>query len=341
VADPGASSKSPAGVITGGRKRQLTILCPCYNEARVVRLFFGRLLPVVKGLSERYDVHVVFLNNASTDDTLAEILGLRQDWPQVYVVTFSRNVGYQRSIEGGLRNADGDLFIIIDVDCEDPPELIPLFVEKYEEGFDVAYGERVDREETAPIKAIRKLFYRVLRKLADEEIILDMAEFALFTREVRDAIVQDRDSFPFIRSSIGRVGFRRIGIPFKRQRRIGGKTHYNFAAMAVFAVAGLLSASTLVLRLPIYIFPFWFVALVVLGIWFGSTGGAWPGVAAMLLFAAYVGLSLAFMSLYIARSYKNGLRRPNAFVDRRNSCLPGDEGCGIERGAQLDPAKRK
>jgi polyisoprenyl-phosphate glycosyltransferase len=315
---------SPADA-TSGRRIQLTILCPCYNEEAVVRPFFDRLLPVVKELSAKCDVNVVFLNNASTDNTLSQILTLREDWSRVYVITFSRNVGYQRSVEGGLRNTESDLYVIIDVDCEDPPELIPLFLEKFEEGFDIAYGERVDRDEPAPIKGARKLFYRVLRSLADEEIILDMAEFALFTREVRDAIAQDHDSFPFIRSSIGRVGFRRVGIPFKRGQRIGGKTHYNFAGMVVFAIAGLLSASTLVLRLPIYIFPFWLAILILLGIWFAVTGASWAAVAAMLLFAAYVGLTLAFMSLYVARSYKNGFFRPNAFIDRRMSYLPTKE----------------
>ena len=326
---PRALAESAAEA-TGGRRVRLTVLCPCYNEEAVVPLFFGRLLPVIKGLSAKYDVHVIFLNNASTDDTLSQIIALREDWSHVYVVTFSRNVGYQRSIEGGLRNTDSDLYVIIDVDCEDPPELIPIFLEKFEQGFDIAYGERVDREEAAPIKGARKLFYRLLRRLADEEIILDMAEFALFTREVRDAIIQDHDSFPFIRSSIGRVGFRRVGIPFKRQQRIGGKTHYNFIGMLVFAVAGLLSASTLVLRLPIYIFPFWLAALIVLGVCFASTGASWAAVAAMLLFAAYVGLTLAFMSLYVARSYKNGLFRPNAFIDRRMSRLPTKERSAAE-----------
>ena len=319
--DPSAPPDQAADA-AGERRVRLTILCPCYNEEAVIALFFNRLLPVIKQLSVKYDVQAVFLNNASTDSSLSQINSLREHWPHVYVVTFSRNVGYQRSVEGGLRNIDSDLYAIIDVDCEDPPELIPVFLEKFEQGFDIAYGERVDREESAPIKGARKLFYRVLRRLADEEIILDMAEFALFTREVRDAIVQDHDSFPFIRSSIGRVGFRRIGIPFKRQQRIGGRTHYNFVGMVVFAVAGLLSASTLVLRLPIYIFPFWLAILIVLGIWFASTGAGWAAVAALLLFAAYVGLTLAFMSLYVARSYKNGLFRPNAFIDRRMSRLP-------------------
>ena len=201
----------------------LSILCPCFNEQGVITAFFAQLQPVIETISSRYHVRTIFLNNASTDGTLKEILDLRSKWPDIYVITFSRNVGYQRSLDSGLRNTDGDLFMFIDVDCEDPPALIPTFIEAYEQGHDIVYGERLDREEPAALKGTRKLFYRLLKKLADDEIILDMAEFGLFTAEVRQAIISDTNSFPFIRSSIGRVGFKRCAIPFKRDRRIAGR----------------------------------------------------------------------------------------------------------------------
>jgi dolichol-phosphate mannosyltransferase len=304
---------------------RLTILCPCYNEAGLIGLFFQRLQPVIERLSSRYRVQVVFLNNASTDGTLAEILELRSKWPHVYVATMSRNVGYQRSLECGLRNIGGDLFVFIDVDCEDPPELIIDFVAKHEDGYDIVYGERVDRDENAAVKMMRKFFYRLLRRVADEEIILDMAEFALFTSEVREAILQDMSSFPFIRSSIGRIGFRRYGIPFKRQRRIGGRTHYNLFGMAMFAIAGILAASTLLLRLPLYVLPFWIAALIAIGYAYTLSAAPWLAVTGAILFAVYIGSALAVISLYVARSYKNGLLRPNAFMSRRDTYLPAEE----------------
>src|SRR5258708_31034150 len=157
----------------------------------------------------------------------------------------SRNVGYHASLECGLRNAVGDLLVFIDVDCEDPPEMILEFVEKYEQGYDIVYGERVDRSESKVMKKARKFFYRLLRAVADEEILLDMAEFSLFTKEVRDAILDENTSFPFLRASIARVGFRRPAIPFKRQSRCAGRTRYDLMRMSVFAVAAMLSASTL------------------------------------------------------------------------------------------------
>ena len=148
-----------------------------------------------------------------------------------------------------------------------------------------------------------------------------MAEFSLFTREVRDAIVEENTSFPFLRASIGRVGFRRVGIPFKRQKRIAGRSHYDLIAMSVFAIGGILSASTLFLRLPILLLPFWILSLLGLGIGYVRTLSPWFALAAFLLFAAYIGATAAFTALYVARTYKNGLHRPNAFIDHSRSIL--------------------
>ena len=300
----------------------LAIVCPVYNEEAVIPLFFGRILPVLEALTPRYQIRLVFLNNASVDRTRDRIEDVKALWQETYVISMSRNVGYQASLECGLRNVDADLFVIIDVDCEDPPEMIPQFIEKHEEGFDIVYGERVDRPEPKMIKASRKFFYRLLQMIADEEIILDMAEFSLFTSDVRDAIIDDRSSFPFLRGSIGRVGFQRAAIPFARQPRIAGTTHYNIIGMSIFAVAGLLSASTLLLRLPIFILPFWLLALCALGAWAIAIQSAWVGLTALIVFAGYVGSSIAFIAIYVARAYKNGLQRPNAVIDRKRSELP-------------------
>lgn len=302
----------------------ITILCPVYNEERVIPLFYARIRPVMESLSKRYAVQLVFLNNASTDNTCEEIQKLRESWPETYVITMSRNVGYHASLECGLRNVNSDLLVFIDADCEDPPEMILQFIEKYERGYDIVYGERVDREEAKILKGARKIFYRLLHRLADEEIILDMAEFSLFTRQVRDAILAENTSFPFIRASIGRVGFKRAAIPFKRHKRIAGRTHYNLVGMSIFAIAGILSSSTLFLRLPIFLLPLWILSLLGLGIGYIKTKSVWCLLTVMICFAGYVGATLAFTALYVARTYKNGLQRPNAFVDHGRSLLPPD-----------------
>lgn len=295
----------------------ITVVCPVLNEEKVIPLFFDRILPVISELSGQYRVNLLFINNASTDATYQAIVHLKEKNSFVYVITLSKNFGYQRSLECGLHNAQGNLIVFIDVDCEDPPEMILDFVKYYEQGYDLVYGERVDREEIHIIKWIRKLFYHIIRHVADEDIILYMAEFSLMTSEVRDAVIESHNSFPFIRSSIARVGFNRIGIPYKRQRRIAGKTHYNLINMTIFAIAGILSSTTLPLRAPIYLFPFWLVLTTLLGTAQIMTGNPWFLLANAISTCAYIGGTVAFTALYMARTYKNGLQQPNYVIHKR------------------------
>ncbi|MBX9690246.1 MAG: glycosyltransferase, partial [Candidatus Obscuribacterales bacterium] len=277
--------------------------------------------PVMETLSQNYDVNLVFSNNASSDDTLGSIEKLRSENPQIFVISMSANVGYQRSLDCALRNCKGDLFAFIDVDCEDPPEMILEFIHAYEQGFDIVYGERVDRVEPEFVKFLRKVFYRLLKAMADEEVILDMAEFSLMTSEVRDAIIKDNNSFPFIRASIGRVGFRRKGISYKRHARIAGDSHYNFLSMTKFAVAGILSSSTLFLRIPIYTLPFWLLLMLALPSAYVLSNNAWFLVATFIAFTSYIGATISFIAIYVARIYKNTLNRPNFIIDSRTSSL--------------------
>ena len=297
--------------------QKITILCPVYNEESVIPLFFARIKPVIVQLMERYRVDLMFLNNASTDGTYQAIEEIRRENPFVYVITLSTNVGYQRSLECGLNNAKGDVITFIDVDCEDPPEMILDFVKYYEKGYDLVYGERVDREESRFIKYLRKLFYQVVHRVADDDIILYMAEFSLITAEVRDAMLEENNSFPFIRSSISRVGFNRIGIPYKRHRRIAGETHYNLIGMMIFAIAGILSSSTLPLRLPIYVLPFWLIMTGAFGVAQIVSGSPWYLLANILSSCVYLGGTAAFTALYVARTYKNGLGRRNYVIHQR------------------------
>lgn len=307
------------------QRKKLTVICPVYNEQVSVPIFAERMKSVREQLADRYDVELLFSNNASTDGTLAEILEFREANPFVYVITLSRNVGYQASLECGLRTARGDLFVFIDVDCEDPPEMILDFIKHFEEGgYDIVYGERVDREEPKLVMWARKVFYRVLKAVADEEVILDMAEFSLMTREVRDAIVEDSTSFPFIRASIGRVGFSRKGIPYKRHRRVAGQTNFRGFSLVYFAIAGILSSSTLFLRLPIQTLFFWLAAVATVCVARVYVHSRWLDAALIFLFAAYFGSAVAFIAIYTGRTYKNSLRRPNFVISEKNSILQNE-----------------
>jgi dolichol-phosphate mannosyltransferase len=139
---------------------------------------------------------------------------------------------------------------------------------------------------------------------------------------VRDAVVQDNSSFPFIRASIGRVGFKRVGLPYKRHKRIAGETHYNIWGMVVFAVAGILASTTIFLRFALYALPVWLLIMTVLFCIALSQEALWAQLALVMVGFSYCGIVLSFISLYLARVYKNTLGRPNAFLDRKRSRLP-------------------
>lgn len=297
----------------------LTVICPVYNEEKTIPLFYERLTKVFGQLRGRYRTAVLFVDNCSEDGTFKNLILLREKDPSCYFIRLTRNFGYQCSVECGLKSAQGDIFVVIDVDCEDPPEMIADFLVHYEKGFDVVYGERVDRVENVFLKMIRKLYYRATEVVADDPFVIDMAEFCLMSADVRNAILEEMNSFPFIRSSIGRVGFKRKQIPYKRQQRVAGETHYNLIRMAVFAVAGVLTASSFPLRFPAYIFPIWIASL--LGVAAGGIywGWSWSIPALLVIGFGFVGMTLSFVSIYIARIYKNGLQRPNFVIDRKRS----------------------
>tara|TARA_B110001452_G_scaffold148934_1_gene123963 strand:+ start:27 stop:941 length:915 start_codon:yes stop_codon:yes gene_type:complete len=297
--------------------KKIAIICPLYNEEKSLPIFIEEIKKVEKKISTNYELDIVFSNNASTDRTLSMLEELSNKYKNIYYYTLSKNFGYQNSLSFALKNTTGDLFIIIDSDGEDPPSMILDFLKKYEEGNDIVYGERVNRPEGFIIKKMRNLFYRVLKFFSDDEIILNMAEFSLFTNEVKEHLIEENSSFPFLRSAISRVGFDLKAIPYSRNERFAGKSNYNFYSMLKFAVAGILASTTLPLRFPIYFFPFWLGISTFLLL--GSINNELLWKYFIFFSIIYLVLILSFISIYLARIYKNGLMRANAYLVGKKS----------------------
>ena len=297
--------------------KKIAIICPLYNEEKSLLIFIEEIKKVEKQISDKYELDIVFSNNASTDRTLSMLDELSNKYKNIYYYTLSKNFGYQNSLSFALKNTTGDLFIIIDSDGEDPPSMILDFLKKYEEGNDIVYGERVNRPEGFIIKKMRNLFYRVLKFFSDDEIILNMAEFSLFTNEVKEHLIEENSSFPFLRSAISRVGFDLKAIPYSRNERFAGKSNYNFYTMLKFAIAGILASTTLPLRFPIYFFPFWLGISTFLLL--GSINNELLWKYFIFFSIIYLVLILSFISIYLARIYKNGLMRANAYLVGKKS----------------------
>ncbi len=302
-------------------RRRVSIVTPVFNEAATVDRFHEQMTAALAPLEDRYTFELIYSDNASTDDTRERIAALRARDPRVQLLALSRNYGYQASMVAGMKQASGDAIVFVDGDGEDPPTLIARFLQHWEEGHDVVYGIRERRHEPAHISLARKLFYRVNKMIADSDILVDVAEFGLITAEVRDAVVVGLSTFPFIRAEVAHYGFRRIGIRYDRNPRLGGASHFNAYGMARFAVAGILTSTTVPLRLALYGLPTLILANAGL-LWLEATG-RW-GMAFETLVAGdllYIATALAFVALYTGRNYRNVVGRPVAVVDFRRSLL--------------------
>jgi len=198
---------------------------------------------------------------------------------------------------------------------------VPGFIEYWEQGYDIVYGIRKKRQENVAIQEARNLFYWVLNKMGDHETIMNMAEFALITKEVREEILDNQSTFPFLRTEISYAGFNRIGVDYVRQARQYGKTHYNFWGMAQFAIGGILSSSTFLLRLSAFI-GITLLSLNILVLFIAMTNAIDRAFKFMVLTdLMYLIFFVSVLSVYTARIYKNGVQRPVFIVDQKHTFL--------------------
>jgi glycosyltransferase involved in cell wall biosynthesis len=302
-------------------KKTLTIVSPCFNEAEILEKFWLLLSPVVSQLSTELVIKVLFVNNGSTDSTLDVLKSISNKSQEVNFITLSRNFGYQGALDAGIRSCESDLYCIIDADGEDPPELLFEFHQAILNGADLAYGVRKLRHESRFRSYLRKFFYRTVFLIADDPFNIDAGEFSMFTDELKKAALHENNSFPFLRASLARVGFTSIGIPHERNPRLGGTSRLNAIAMANFAVGGALSSSTYPLRLALYLLPL----NVAVAIGFLITGlvlqSMVPIQLAIFFLLLIVVVQLSFVSVYLARTYKNGLFRPASFTHTNKSMI--------------------
>ena len=299
--------------------RSLAVIVPMYNDVESIDPFYERARPVLEALPD-LDWQLVFVNDRSDDGSLERLRELRARDGRVKIISLSRNFGYHAVLLAGLSLVTADLYAMIDVDCEDPPELIGEFTAAIDGGADIAYGIRSKRVEPRHVTFFRRLFYYLNRAIADSDIVVWMSEFAMITRAVRDAIITPHTTYVFLRAELGYVGFVRVGINYVRGRRSHGRSHYNVLRMTQFAIAGFLASSTFPLRLILYLaiaigalFPL--VALVA-----GLSAEAVASLASVATFY-FALVALSTIALYLARTYKNGVARPVFIVDERTTFL--------------------
>lgn len=302
----------------------LSVVVPLLNEEEVLETSYRRLRSVLEGMGIGYEI--VFVDDGSDDRSPDILRSLAAADAHVRVLMLSRNFGHELATTAGLHHARGQAAVVIDADMQDPPEVVPTFVAKWREGFDVVYGVRTRRAGEKPHRKLASFaFYRLMASIADVPIPKDVGDFRLMSRRVLDVYRQFEEEPRFFRGLVTWIGFKQIGVPFVREPRAAGTSKYrygrllklafdtitafsSFPALAITALAGFFWIATVGLS----------VALVALHGLQQCTVPSWGWVALGFLYLWNIQFSaFAVVSEYLVRTHRHTQRRPLYVIEER------------------------
>lgn len=325
---------------------KLSAVIACYGDAPAVPIMYERLCRAFSEVGVDYEI--VFVNDGSPDNAREVLAELARRDPKVVVVNHTRAFGSQSAFTSGMRIATGDAVVLLDGDLQDPPEIIPRFVERWREGFDIVYGVRVERETTALMRRAYKLFYRLFRRLSYISIPVDAGDFGLIDRRVVDALNDLPESHRFIRGLRAWVGFRQVGVPYVRPERMFGRSTNSLIKNVGWARRAIVSFSYVPLDLIAWL------ALATVGVSFlglvvqlvlrvADPSLAPKGFTTLIVIMLFIGgvqlLCLAIIGSYMAHIYEESKHRPPYIVESvlnaptRESVLHAPTQAPLEAGA--------
>ncbi|MEV6844008.1 glycosyltransferase family 2 protein [Actinoplanes sp. NPDC051411] len=299
----------------------LSVVTPMYNEREAVDHFVGRLRPVLDGLDVTYEV--VAVDDGSRDATVARLVELRRDWPELRVVALRRNVGHQTALQAGLRSAHGDYVVSIDADLQDPPEVIgDMLSTAREQKVDVVYGVRGDRStDTAFKRNTAGMYYWFMRRLVGPWVSDNAGDFRLMSRAVVDVLNELPEQRPVYRLVVPSLGFSSAEVAYTRAERVAGETKYPLSKMIRLTLDSITSFSAAPLRIATWLGLFSFLlclALIITGVaaWgFGAVVPGWTSLyIAVLLLGGVQLICLGLLGEYIGRIYAATQNRPQFLV---------------------------
>jgi polyisoprenyl-phosphate glycosyltransferase len=310
-----------AGHPTSDALQTLVTLVPVYNEEEVVPEFHRRLSAVLDGIPLRSSV--LYVNDGSSDGTLAALQRLMGIDPRISVIDLSRNFGKEIALTAGLDHADGDAVVVIDADLQDPPELIPELVKGWRQGYDVVYAQRLSREgETWFKRATAYAFYRVIQRTTRVQIPPDTGDFRLLTRRVVASLGELRERNRFMKGLFAWVGFKQLAVPYRRHPRFAGQTKWNYWRLWNFAIEGITSFTTAPLRLATYLGLLvaagalaYAAVIVYKTLAFGEPVRGYPSLMVVILFLGGVQLmTMGVLGEYLGRTFDESKGRPLYFI---------------------------
>jgi glycosyltransferase involved in cell wall biosynthesis len=321
-----APAEHSIGRVRMSPRRMLSVVVPAYNEQDNVRRIYERLRCALDGMT--LDWELIFSVDPCTDRTEELILALCEEDRRVKMLRFSRRFGQPMATIAGLEAASGDAVVVVDCDLQDPPELIPELVERWQQGYDVVYAQRRTRAgETIPKRVVSAAGYRLIKRIADVEIPPNTGDFRLMSRRVVDNVVALKEGHGFLRGLVGLVGFRQTSVIYDRDPRSGGASKYNrFLGSLVIGLNGIVGFS----RYPLHLISLmgmvlsglaFTLALVYLGLKLGSVQFPVGNPTIVIVISFFSGiqlLSLGVIGEYVGRIYDESRNRPKYIVESRH-----------------------
>lgn len=315
-------------------KQLISIVTPCFNEEKNVEEHFRRVKEAIVPFSDKYNFEHIYTDNCSTDNTYTKLIDLVNTQNNITAIKFSRNIGPNRAMFLGLSQAKGDAVILILADLEDPPEIIPQFIEGWQNGYEVVFGQIKSRTDGRILKYFRKAFYNIVSLLSEYPIPKNATEFRLVSRRVNEAVLSLSDENPYIRGCVAFVGYKQLAVPYDRAKRKEGKSSFNFWRLMSYALNGLTATTQAPLRLVsvlgfiITLLGFLNVVFhVVRKLMYPETAplGFVTLISVITLFSGVQILSLGVVGEYIRKIYLQSLNRPKGFIESKETSFKSNE----------------
>ncbi|RRK09269.1 glycosyltransferase [Lactiplantibacillus garii] len=311
--------------------KTMSLIVPCYNEEPTVPIFFEAVEKVFNDNPIIFkDIHheYLFINDGSSDATLTEFRKLHELHPDtVHYVSFSRNFGKEAGLAAGLQHATGDYVAVMDVDLQDPPELLPEMLKKLEDGnYDCVGTMREDRKGEPFIRSLfSKSFYALINKISKVQIIPNARDYRLMTRQMVDAILELPEYNRFSKGIFNWVGFRTTYLKFENAPRAAGETHWSFWQLFNYSIEAIVDFSDVPLKIATFIgglFAFLsiigIIIVIVRKILFGNSVGGWASLVTIMLFIGGIQLScLGIIGNYIGKIYLETKHRPQYIIQEK------------------------
>jgi glycosyltransferase involved in cell wall biosynthesis len=311
--------------VAAGPRKLISVVVPAYNEEETIETAHQRLSDVFAGLKDRYELELIFTDNHSTDRTFAIITELAHSDPRVRGVRFARNFGFHRSVLTGYRLANGNAAIQIDCDLQDPPEVIPELLEKWEAGHDLVIGTRRTRNDGQGLQFARRLFYRLLSALSDEHVAMNSGDFRLLDRGMLEQLQRIDDAVPYMRGLSSLLARNPASVPYDRHVRTAGESKFSLRRLVSLALDGILAHSTKPLRLASYFGVATAAVTALLSVFYifgrlffsNEAPDGFTTLTVLLLFSISLnGIFLGIIGEYIGRIYNQVRRRPTTVIER-------------------------